>query len=181
MTNIFLENAEILHNMWRRIKGDRSAWKPKENIPHAELCRQFHASFDSLAFPGGLEKELSELKEHDPEAIELAIQFLEADPWFFWSGYIKEEITHRLKRAHLMKSPLLSELQISRLHKVILDMILQRGRLGRELRYYCKLAWAIQTPELIGEVTQLITKSSDPIISSRANFALEIISSRASQ
>lgn len=51
-----------------------------------EACRQFHLSYDQLAFPGGLGESMRRLIEKDPVTIESAVQFLEADPMFFRSG-----------------------------------------------------------------------------------------------
>src|SRR5437868_5972807 len=49
-----------------------------------------------LAFPGGLGHELRLLENGDLRAIELAVCFLEADPWFFRSGYIKADLIKQL-------------------------------------------------------------------------------------
>jgi hypothetical protein len=54
---------------------------------HHAASKAFLDGFDTLAFPGGLQRGLERLKEHDPEAIEMAIQFLKEGPWFFRSGY----------------------------------------------------------------------------------------------
>src|SRR4051794_17207085 len=64
---------------------------------HRAACAEFHARYDALAFPGGLRDGLRRLKELDAGAVEAAIQFLEEDPWFYRSGYVKEEIAGRLK------------------------------------------------------------------------------------
>ena len=133
-----------------------------------EATRDFHNQYNQLAFPGGLDRQLMRLKIHDPQAVEMAIRFLEVDPRFFRSGYIKNVITRRLKKAELAQA------QISRLNAVIISMVHRDGR--REFRGFSRLARAIQTPELIREITNLIG-SPDESISRRAVFMMDIINS----
>jgi hypothetical protein len=65
----------------------------------SQACEEFRSSYDSLAYPGGLEVGMAALKSSSEFAIETAIEFLEVDPMFFRSGYIKEELIQYLKRA----------------------------------------------------------------------------------
>jgi len=83
-----------------------AAWK--------EAARVFHESYDRLAFPGGIAREFELLKAGEPTAIEMAVCFLEADPWYFRSGYHKADFL-RLLRKHP-----LSDDQCARLRDVIL-------------------------------------------------------------
>jgi hypothetical protein len=82
-----------------------------------EAAQTFHASYDRLAFPGGLAREFELLKLGDLQAIELAVRYLEANPRYFRSGYHKADFLKFLKRHPL------SDEQCDRLRKVILDRV----------------------------------------------------------
>jgi len=118
---------------------------------------------NELAFPGGLDRQVDRLMAENDEAIELAIQFLEADPWFFRSGYIKETFLRRLRYAAL------TEAQRARLRDVLLRIVDSRG--GREFREYCKLAKVLQTGEL-REKLETRTGSDDETVAQRARSML---------
>ena len=151
--NVFASNAAKLNELNDAIhaalkrrnesQACRAVWE--------EACRSFHAECDYLAFPGGLGKAFSQLQAGDPTTIELAVRFLEADPYFFRSGYHKERLIK-----HLCRNPL-SEDQKKRLQQVILARIRDRDR--REFRAYCRLAPAVTDPEFHKQVTELAGRS----------------------
>ncbi len=118
-------------------------------------CRHSHEAHDRLAFPGGLARGMRLLAEGNPATIEESIRFLEADPWFFRSGYIKAEIIRRLRRAPL------SPAQVGRLQQVILARV--AGRDTREFRWYCRLARVVSDPDFRREVERLSHSPADPI------------------
>jgi hypothetical protein len=125
----------------------RQAWET--------ACGRFHETHDRLAFPGGLVRGMSLLAEGDPATIEESIRFLEIDPWFFRSGYIKAEIIRHLRRAPLSPS------QVGRLRQVILARI--AGRDTREFRWYCRLARIVSDPDFRREVEGLARSPAEPI------------------
>jgi len=136
-----------------------------------EACARFHAEYDALAFPGGLTEGLSRLRAHDVGAIETAIHFLDDDPYFFRSGYIKAELLRRLKHAPLTKS------QQQRLRNVILARLSGPDR--RELRAYCRLAATLATPAFESEILAL-ADSGDGRTARHARWALAAVRSRTS-
>ena len=83
-----------------------------------------------------------------PEArkrsVDTAIAFLEADPWFFRSGYEKQNIIRHLKRTPL------TEPQRMRLARVVLAAIDGRDRI--EFRHFGRLACGIWSEFLDEEV-----------------------------
>lgn len=127
-----------------------------------------------------------------PEArkrsIETAIAFLEADPWFFRSGYEKQKIIQHLKRAQL------SEGQRLRLAHVVLAAIdghaggvqglaegeQEKGHAGGvrekghrvEFRHFGRLACGIWSDFLDEEVARRM-RSPDPGIRRRATWVAE--------
>jgi hypothetical protein len=117
-----------------------------------DACRKFHESYDQLAFPGGLTEWLGKLKANDPAAIEDAVLFLEVDPFFFRSGYIKESAFERLRWADLDEGHKL------RLQQVILARI-RDARPKREFRRYCILAPFVADPAFREEVTKIAGSS----------------------
>jgi Leucine Rich repeat len=90
------------------------------------------------AYPSGFWERLNLLQHGDLRGLETAVRFLEADPWLFRSGYVKERILRRLRRISL------SEEYRSRLRHVILQVI--QGQDRREFREYCRLARIVDTP-----------------------------------
>lgn len=163
--NIFEHNAQLLRALKHDIdvafthrhldEEHRSLW--------ATACQRFHASFEELAFPGGLNKQLQHLRKGEEEAVEMAVRFLEVNPWFFRSGYIKEELLRLIKQASL------SDDQQERLRSVILARI--EGGGGREFRRYSRLARKLSVPKFREAVLKLL-QSDDPQVARRARWVL---------
>ncbi len=96
-----------------------TSWRPSCHADphgprHIAAVNVFKQNYDSLAFPGGLKRGLADLKLGQAEAVEHAVRFMESDPLFNQSGYIKEEIIRRLK--HVPLTPI----QRGRLARVVL-------------------------------------------------------------
>jgi hypothetical protein len=132
------------------------AWK--------RACAEFHSSFDALAFPGGLGRAMSLLAKQDPEIIEQVLQFLEFDPFFFRSGYIKVEFIR-----HLRHWPLTDD-QKARLQKVIIARIYEKGR--REFRWYCRLAKYVTDSEFEALIEQLAAVKEPKLVARQASWVL---------
>jgi hypothetical protein len=97
------QNAEKLRRLYARIEEtvkskDQSPEKYKE---WQKACKDFHSSYDILAFPGSYKGISERLISGDQSTIETAICFLECRPYFFRSGYIYKEILKKLKKAQL--------------------------------------------------------------------------------
>ncbi len=164
--NVFESNAAQLRDLHAAIKNTfarrndgESQWEAWE-----EACQRFHTSYDALAFPGGIGKAMSLLEKSDPSTIEMVVRFLEADPWFFRSGYLKADMLKHLRRAPL------SEDQRKRLQEVILDQV--RGRhTSREFRWYCRLARFVSDVDFERQVADLAGPSGS--IPKRAQWVLD--------
>jgi hypothetical protein len=139
-------NQRVLELSRRRRKSSETtaAWR--------EAAQTFHANYDRLAFPGGLAREFERLRNGDQEAIELAVQYLEANPWYFRSGYHKAEILKFLKRLPL------SQEQSTRLRKVILERV--RGKPVREMRAYGRLAPRVTNDQFEAELLAIKEESN---------------------
>lgn len=160
--NVIEANAAELRNLEEDVHQARKKFGRGQEW--GEASRRFFASFDRLAFPGGLNKAMNLLPKNDPDTIESTVQYLEADPWFFRSGYIKADLIKHLRRAPL------GEDQRARLQKVILDRIYGEGR--REFRHFCRLARVISDPKFEQAVTEL---KSSPVehVSRHAGWVLD--------
>ena len=171
--SIFESNAAKLRELHQAvqstaIKRDKSS---EQRRLWEEATQRFHDQYDLLAFPGGLEHQMKCLQERDGDAIELAVSFLEADPWFFRSGYIKEDLIKSIKKASL------SESQRDRLRNVLLARV--NSGSGREYRDYCKLAPYLMTNEFREQLLAKV-RSQDEKISQRARWMLEALEAKAS-
>ena len=108
------------------------------------LC---HATV-AAAYPQGFGQDFRRLKEGNASGITAAVKFLEADPWFFRSGYTKAELIRYLIRIALPR-----DIE-DRLRLVVLAVVDHGDR--REFRYYCRLARKVDSPELRRELSKRI-------------------------
>jgi hypothetical protein len=168
--NVFEANAAELEKLRERVEDSfRDRSKSAEHAAAWEQAtRAFHAAYDKLAFPGGLGREFELLREGDATAIEMAIQFLEANPWYFRSGYHKADILKALR-----KHPL-SDDQRDRMRKVILERV--RDRPLREMRAYARFAPRVSTPQFEAEMRQ-IAENANPHAARHAQWVLDCLKS----
>jgi len=133
-----------------------------------KAARAFHESYDTLAFPGGITRQFELLKTGDPEAIEMAVRFLEADPWYFRSGY------HKADLLKLLRQQPLTDDQCARLRSLILERV--RGRPVRETRAYCRFAPKVTNAGFESEVTT-IAQHSNRTAARHAQWILDCLKS----
>lgn len=140
---------------------------PKEPLAVAwkNAAAAFHAAIDR-AYPPGFWADLTAVRAGDRSGLPAMIAFLEADPWFFRSGYIKAMALRAIKRFALSRD------EAERLRRVVLDMVERRD--GREFRDYCRLARSLATPEFRREIERRAA-SVDPAVARRARWVLEAL------
>jgi hypothetical protein len=66
----------------------------------SKACAKFHSEYANLSYPGG-DEGWGKFLNGDYAEIETAVLFLDVDPYFFRSGYMKEVIWTRLKKFDL--------------------------------------------------------------------------------
>ena len=106
------------------------AWKEFSGFGYPETKFYF---FENQTF-------LAALSAGDADAKESAIKFLEFDPYYHRSGYIKSKLLVRLKNIKLSAS------EVKRLQKVISNAIVSRQP-KCEFKYYARLLKNVGTPE----------------------------------
>jgi hypothetical protein len=111
---------------------------PATAVWQAAIARS-EAAVDAAYLPD-FEAIYGRLCERNSAALEGAIEFLEADPWFFRSGYMKAKVVRLLKRLPLNPD------QVDRLRAVVVSVVDGRDRC--EFRDYCRLARCVDGPEL---------------------------------
>jgi hypothetical protein len=108
-------------------------------------------------------------RRYERRVLEFVVSFLEADPWFFGSGYLKETFLTRLKRSDL------DEAVKERLRRVLLDAVERRGT--REFKRYCRLAAVIWDEGLVSALEK-VSEGADGAVAGRARFMLGVIIQR---
>jgi hypothetical protein len=152
-------------NSLRQLHDSLSATGPTQEERVAAIT-QYWGRYDQLAFPGGLSKGMMLLAEGDPNAIETAVAFLESDPHFHRSGYIKADILRYLKRADL------DERQKERLRRVVLDRV--KGPDTREFRRYCRIATVLDTGWFRQSLIDQL-ENPDPVMKRHAEWVLRAL------
>jgi hypothetical protein len=104
------------------------------------------------------EKRASELNTAD------MLDFLEADPIFFRSGYMKQKLLTELKRR------MLDQHEVRRLQAIILSVV-QKNDHRREFLHYCRAAANVDDEQFRAELSAL-EQSDEPHVSQRANWVL---------
>lgn len=121
----------------------------------AEANQEAHRLwFEALdrAYPAGFWEDYKRLRSGDPAGIENAVSFLEADPWFFGTGYVKTTLMRSLKPAMLTPE------YKKRLQGVVLTVVDKRDE--RDFREYCRLARKVDGPGLREGLAQRLTSRS---------------------
>lgn len=145
-----LENADKINQLHEQVQKSHKN-KAHNSEEWQNATDAFHTRYDQLAFPGGLKHGLELLKNNDPGAIESAIAYLKADPYFHRSGYIKQTVCRLLKQARLTKS------QIQELQKILLASL--QTPLRREFIEYCRLARKIANPDFITHLNRIAAEA----------------------
>lgn len=98
-----LANAEEIQRLNARVDETAKVRgrSPEDHRNWRLACETFHSRYDALAFPGGYSSALERIVAGEPEAIEAALCFLEARPYFFRSGYMFKDILRKTKRLAL--------------------------------------------------------------------------------
>ena len=120
---------------WEKAVKD---WKEFSGFGYPEMKFYF---FENQTF-------LAALSAGDAEAKESAIKYLEFDPYYYRSGYIKSKLLVRLKHIKLTAS------EIRRLQKVVCNAIISRQP-KCEFKYYARLLKNIGTPEFRAKLQNL--------------------------
>ncbi|MCE5198779.1 MAG: hypothetical protein ABFD54_10455 [Armatimonadota bacterium] len=121
-----------------------AAWK--------EACADFHQTRVATDYLWS-DKVRLKIKNGDREVINDALLYLEVDPWYFRSGYLKERLIDALKSA-----PLTNE-DVNRIQNIIINIA--GGPNRREFRRFCQLAARVTSPEFEELLVQL-AKEHDP-------------------
>jgi|HubBroStandDraft_5_1064220.scaffolds.fasta_scaffold184003_2 hypothetical protein len=86
--------------------------KAHHEIPGSKFVVEYARLIDRL-FPGGFAKTFEKIQTGDGSAIEFGLVYVEAQPYFFRSQYIRTQLIRKLKHADL------SSLQAERLKRVL--------------------------------------------------------------
>ena len=145
---------------WEKAVRD---WKEFSGFGYPEMKFYF---FENQTF-------LAALSAGDADAKESAIRFLEFDPYYYRSGYIKSKLLVRLKQLKLNAS------EIKRLQKVVCNAILSPLPKS-EFKYYAGLLKNIGTPEFRLKLDAL-TLPSLPYLQERKTRCLQDVYWRKTQ
>jgi hypothetical protein len=155
---------KAVNSAFRTLKRRHDLADPATAAWQAAIAR-FEAAA-AAAYPPDFETIYGRLREGNPAAIESAIEFLGADPWFVRSGYIKAKLVRLLKRLPLKPD------QVERLRAVVVNVV--DGRHRREFGDYCRLARCVDGPELRQALESRVVHP-DEGVRGRAGWALQVL------
>ncbi len=135
----------------------RAAWR--------EAAERVWAAVEA-AYPPTFAADYEALQRQDPAGLEGAVRFLEADPYFFRSGYLKVRLIALISRVRVGAA------EMRRLRAVALSAV--DGRDRREFRAYCRLAAFVDSAEFRRAVGERGT-SPDPAVRRRARWMLDAL------
>ena len=149
---LILQNAERLRTLREAIHTTvkRRQNSDKERAAWEQACASYHAHYAALWYPGG-DAAWKALPRCEPEAIAIALDFLEADPMFYHSGYTKEALWRSMGHCPLTAAQL-RQLEAAALHTL-------RRRVQREFWIMCRTMARRATPEFWKE-TQICAETA---------------------
>ena len=123
------------------------------------------------AYPGAFWEDVQKLRAGDASGLESVIRFLEADPFFFGTGYEKVYLSRYIK------PPMLTPSDIARLQNVVLHMV--ETRHGSDFGAYKRLAKKVDDAFLREQLTRRLS-SGDADTQRRARWVLEALAQKDS-
>lgn len=138
-----------------RSKEGEKAWR--------EACAAWHAH-RSVLDTFWRDEALVQLEAGDPAMLDLAIAYVEVDPYYFRSGYLKKRLFRRLKRLTL------PDVQKKRIQQGVLGAL--RTHQGSGWKDFCLLASAFSDPEFVCSVVPFVA-DSDSHVARRAQLLLK--------
>lgn len=139
--NTINRQDQLIHKTFSGRKNSQEAWSTWENA-----CLDFHNTTLATDFLWSRETQLN-IRSGNRESIDDALLFLEVDPWYFRSGYLKETLIDSLKNAPLTDD------DKSRIRNIIISIASGRNR--REFRRFCKLAIKVTSDDFEQMLDQL--------------------------
>ena len=150
--------SDLLHGASAMSRGNPG--NAGARVTHAAASHLFHEAV-AAAYPPGFWEAYERLGIGDSSGLATAVEFLEADPWFFRSGYTKAELIRCIGRLELPSAT------ADRLRRVVLAAV--DGRDRREFRRYCRLARKVDSPGLREDLTRRLQRD-DPAVRRRAQL-----------
>jgi hypothetical protein len=132
---------------------------------HSRAVQLWHLAIDA-AYPAGFWRDFERLSTGDAAGLESAIAFLEADPMFFRTGYIKAKLIRYIKPG------MITPADATRLQSAVLSVVDTRD--DRDFRAFCRLARKVDAPKLRAALMQRLTHQ-DHNIRRRASWVLEAL------
>jgi len=131
----------------------------------SEACAAWHG-YRSILDTFWKDDALQRLEAGDSELLEVAIAFVEVDPYYFRSGYLKKRLFRRLRRLTLPSEE----------KKKILQGVLYalRSHRGDGWKDFCTLAAAFSGPDFAHSVLRFVV-DSDPHVARRAKLLLKYV------
>lgn len=137
--------------------------RTRDPAAYSRLLDEFRARVDE-AWPKGTPDLYADLRQARARAIDTTTAFLQADPYFFRSGYEKARLIRRLKRADF------TPVQRRRLQSIVIERVMGPDR--NEFSAYCRLALAVRSPELEAAIERL-TEHEDAGVRRRARWMMQ--------
>ena len=154
---------------WQSAVSEKYALYKEGVTLHAQHFSRTVIPADVARYDWDFWRDMELLKGGDQAHLEQAVTFLEADPWFFGSGYAKEDIIPAINRLVVTSS------FATRLQAVILNMVGRRN--GREFRVYKQLACKVDAPELREQLARRV-EQGDFDVRRRARWILEALAQK---
>jgi len=131
-------------------------WPPHADASDGDVYqRMWEAAL--AAYPPGFEAACQALTAGDPSGLLVILDFLEADPYFLRSGYVKAGLLRRIKQL-----PEIPKAEALRLRAILLAQV-DGCAWRREFRDYCRLAPRVATPEFVAELRQRMNPAAHPL------------------
>lgn len=157
-----------LHNAFAQVQNRDDPYDPK-TLRYLAALDKFRIA-TARALPDALKQvDQGSMRAAEIDTVDM-LAFLEADPVFYRSGYLKEKLLTELKRRNLNRS------EVERLQRVILAVV-QKNDHRREFLRYCRAAANVDSARFRAALVDL-EQSTEPHVSQRANWVLAALDGR---